>query len=70
MSAKMLGKARAAGYYDELVHSTILDYASSAAPRSFDVIVAGDVLGAIGRLDKVLKALHRLLKPGGCWHSQ
>ena len=44
MSAKMLSKARKAGYYDELLHATILDFASDAAPASFDAIVIGDVL--------------------------
>ena len=66
MSNKMLAKARLAGNYDDLIHSTISRYASSdVIHKSFDVIVVGDVFGYIGRLDNILPQLQSLLKPGG-----
>ena len=53
LSAKMLEKAAQKNVYDELIKSDIIDFLSSR--NDFEWIVAGDVLGYIGKIDKFIK---------------
>jgi predicted TPR repeat methyltransferase len=49
----MLEKARAKNIYDELVKSDIIEFLKLR--NDYDWIIAGDVLGYIGKLDEFIK---------------
>jgi len=64
LSVGMLRHARARGVYDVL-HRAELVYYLDTQPRAFDVIVCADTLCYFGKLDRVLAAARRSLRPGG-----
>lgn len=64
LSAGMLAQARARGGYDAL-HQAELGAWLAAHPDTCDVLVSADTLCYFGRLDEVLAAAARSLRPGG-----
>jgi predicted TPR repeat methyltransferase len=65
LSAKMLERAAERGIYDELVEAEVVAFLERCPPRSFDLILAVDVLVYIGDLEALLRASARALAPGG-----
>lgn len=64
LSQRMLDKSRERGGYDELVQAEIAAYAEGV-PERFHAIVSADTLCYFGRLDEVIGAFCRALKPSG-----
>jgi predicted TPR repeat methyltransferase len=64
LSGRMLVKARDRAIYDELHLSELVAF-MRARPASFDLVTCVDTLIYFGRLDEVLGAAARALKPGG-----
>lgn len=65
LSAGMLEQARAAGYYDELVHGDVAEWLAMQPRAAFDLIVAADVLVYVGALERTFDAAARALGDGG-----
>jgi predicted TPR repeat methyltransferase len=64
LSREMIRKAQERGLYDELVVGDLFDFLG-AHERSWDLIVAGDVVPYIGDLAPLMVAVHRSLRSGG-----
>lgn len=64
LSRGMLDRARERGLYDALFADELERFLKST-PRSFDLIVAADVLCYFGDLTPVLRAAGRAARPGG-----
>ena len=64
LSAEMLAHAEAKHVYDELAQAELTEYLDNH-PAAFDLIVAADTLVYFGKLDDVLAAARRALRPGG-----
>ena len=64
LSAGMLAKAQQRGIYDQLTQEDVL-HSMRAAPASFDLVLAGDVLCYMGDLSDVFRAARESLKPSG-----
>ncbi|MEF7614138.1 tetratricopeptide repeat protein [Aquincola sp. MAHUQ-54] len=64
LSPGMLQQARSRGGYDQLEAAELTAWLQ-AHPEAFDVIVSADTLCYFGRLDEVLAAAARSLRPGG-----
>ncbi len=64
LSGGMLERARNRGQYDRLVEAELTGWLE-AQPGSFDLVVSADTLCYFGRLDDVLSAAQRALKPRG-----
>ena len=65
LAPNMIELARARGVYTEL-HCADLTAALSQAPQShYDVVTAADVFIYVGKLDAVIPAIRRVLRPGG-----
>ena len=63
LSPRMIERARARGIYTELICG---DLAVTLTERPcYDVVVAGDVFVYVGKLDAVVPAARRTLRPGG-----
>lgn len=65
LAPKMLEVARGRGCYDELAQAEIGQFLSTRAADSFDLAVAADVLIYIGDLDRLMREVARVLRPGG-----
>lgn len=65
LAPNMIELARSRGIYTEL-HCTDLTAALSHAPAAhYDVVTAADVFIYVGKLDAVIPAIRRVLRPGG-----
>jgi predicted TPR repeat methyltransferase len=64
LSAAMLAHAEAKHVYDELVQGELTEYLGNH-PAAFDLIASADTLCYFGKLDDVLAAARRALRPGG-----
>lgn len=64
LSPAMIEKAKARGVYDRLETGELID-AMQRWPRSFDLLVAADVLIYVGDLAPVFEATSVCLRPGG-----
>ena len=73
LSPKMIERARERGIYSELICGDLMtaltgadgsEVAITGASR-YDVVLAGDVFVYVGKLDEVIPAVHRVLRPGG-----
>lgn len=64
LSAEMLAHAEAKHVYDELAQAELTEYLGRH-PATFDLIVSADTLVYFGKLDDVLAAAARALRPGG-----
>ncbi len=64
LSPRMIDKARALGFYDELIVGELVEKMRSL-PRSFDLIFAADVFCYLGDLGKVFRAASKALKRDG-----
>jgi len=64
LSAGMLKKAAAAGHYDRLTESDLMEYIRGQS-GVYDAIVAADVLCYFGDLQEVFAAATDAIKPGG-----
>lgn len=64
LSPAMIEKAKARGVYDRLETGELID-AMQRWPRSFDLLVAADVLIYVGDLAPVFEAAAVCLRPGG-----
>ena len=65
LSAKMLEKARARNLYHRLEHKEMVAMMAEEPAASYDLVIATDVFIYIGKLDDVVRAAKRLLRPGG-----
>ena len=65
LAEKMLAFARAHGVYDELHAAEVHAWLHAAAPASFDVAMAADVLIYIGALEDLFLGVARVLRAGG-----
>ena len=65
LSPSMLEIARSRGCYDELKCVDLIEFLDAAAPSSFDLIIAVDVLNYLGSLGPVFEGVARLLRAGG-----
>ena len=65
LSSKMLEKAAARKVYQRLERMELLAMMEREPASSYDVIIAADVFVYLGKLDEVVDATKRLLKPGG-----
>jgi predicted TPR repeat methyltransferase len=65
LSAGMIAQARAKGIYDVLEVGDVVDHLRSAPDRSFDLIIAADVLVYIGDLTPLFTEVARVLARGG-----
>ena len=63
LSPKMISRARERGIYGELICGDLM--AALAVSDRYDVVVAGDVFIYVGKLDAVIPAARRALRPGG-----
>lgn len=64
LSANMVERARAAGWYDEVVHADAAEYLH-ATPRRYDLVTAADVFIYVGALEQVFAGVARVMAPGG-----
>lgn len=64
LAGKMLQKAAATGYYDQLEKAEISDYLQRH-PQSCDLVTAADTMIYFGDLQNVFTAVATALKPGG-----
>lgn len=64
LSANMVEGARAAGWYDEVVHADAADYLH-ATPQRYDLVIAADVFIYVGALEHVFAGVARVMPPGG-----
>jgi len=64
LSARMLERAAARGVYDDIVKSEALHYLETCG-RSWDLVLAADVLIYFGVLEPLFKAVSARLAPGG-----
>ena len=64
LSAEMLAHAETKKVYDELVQAELTEYLGNH-PAAFDLIASADTLCYFGKLDDVLAAAKRALRPGG-----
>ncbi len=65
LAPQMLAKASARGLYTTLHTADILSYLQQSNAASYDLIIAADVLGYFGPLDKIFTACARALRPQG-----
>ena len=65
LSSAMVERARATGAYATLAAGSLEDALAAAAPASYDLVVAADVLVYVGNLAPVLAEAARTLRPGG-----
>ncbi len=65
VSLKMLDQAKSKALYHQLEHGELLAMTQRQPADSFDVVVAADVFIYVGKLDEVVAAVWRLLRPGG-----
>ena len=65
LSSKMLEKAHARNLYQRLEHLDLLTMMQAEKNSSYDIIIAADVFVYIGKLDKIISEIKRLLCPGG-----
>lgn len=65
LSARMLAFAQAKGAYQRLVQADLLAMMEGEAEASYDVVTSADVFIYVGRIDREVAAIRRLLKPGG-----
>jgi predicted TPR repeat methyltransferase/Flp pilus assembly protein TadD len=63
LSPKMIERARDRGIYSHLVCGDLT--AALDGESCYDVVIAGDVFIYVGRLDTVVPAVRRTLRPGG-----
>ena len=66
ISSAMIEQAKARNLYDRLEVADLVT-AMQRAERSFDLLVASDVLIYLGDLSGVFEAAARCLRPGGLW---
>lgn len=64
LSPKMLNRAAATGLYHDLVAADIVPWVR-ATEKTFDLVLAADVLVYLGDLDPLFMAVRRVLRPGG-----
>jgi len=64
LSERMLAQARQRSVYDELVKGELTAYLTDCN-EAFDVIVSADTFVYFGRLDSVVAAAEKALRPGG-----
>lgn len=65
LSQPMLDQAKKRGCYDELKHGDVVALLSDLPDHCFDLCIAADVLGYIGKLDALFEQVARILTPGG-----
>ncbi len=65
LSAKMIAKARAKGFYTTLHIGDLIDWLASPPRRPYDLIIAADVLNYLGDLTPVFTAMRPILAPDG-----
>jgi predicted TPR repeat methyltransferase len=65
LSAGMIAQARTKGVYDALHVGNAVDHLREAPDRTFDLIVAADVLVYIGNLAPLFTQIARVLASGG-----
>jgi predicted TPR repeat methyltransferase len=65
LSAKMVAKAREAGFYEALEVGDVVEFLSAQATQCADLIVAADVLIYLGDLEPLFGGIVRTLAPGG-----
>jgi predicted TPR repeat methyltransferase len=65
LSRKMIDCCKPLGIYTRLICGDLLETLERAPPDSLDVITAADVFIYVGKLDAVIAAARRVLRPGG-----
>ena len=65
LSPRMVEAARASGIYAQLVVGPLDTALHTAAPASYDLVLAADVLGYLGELGPLMRGVARVLVPGG-----
>jgi predicted TPR repeat methyltransferase len=65
LSPKMIERARHSKVYTELRTADLMSVVEEEPPDSYDVITAADVLLYVGKLDSLVAAISRTLRPGG-----
>lgn len=65
ISNAMIQLAAKKGIYDQLIVADIAQFLSTAAPQSFDVILAADTLVYFGELTTLFQSCARVLRPMG-----
>jgi predicted TPR repeat methyltransferase len=65
LSPKMLSLAAARGLYDQLNCAELTEWLASC--RTFDLVVAADVLCYFGALELTFARVRQILTPGGCF---
>jgi predicted TPR repeat methyltransferase len=65
LSENMLAQARRLNVYHELQCADLLDVLRAAESASYDVITAADVFVYVGKLEEVVRAARRVLRPHG-----
>jgi predicted TPR repeat methyltransferase len=65
LSARMIEKSRAKGVYQRLVCDDIVHMLGQEPSASADVILSADVFIYVGKLEAIISACSRVLRPGG-----
>jgi predicted TPR repeat methyltransferase len=67
LAPKMLERARARNIYTDLICADLIEALAEADARQvrYDVVTAADVFIYVGKLDTVIPAIRRVLRPGG-----
>jgi len=66
VSKVMLGQARQAGVYRDLIHADLVSFLTDT-PRSADLVLAADVFIYVGELSAVFRSIRLILEPTGCF---
>jgi predicted TPR repeat methyltransferase len=66
LSPRMIGKAREAKIYDQLIEADV-ERLPSEITGPFDIAIAADVLVYLGDLRALFSEVRRMTKPGGLW---
>jgi predicted TPR repeat methyltransferase len=64
ISSGMLSKARERRIYDTLAESELLSYLNESS-STYDLVIAGGVLGYLSNVEDVFKGVNRVLRNGG-----
>jgi predicted TPR repeat methyltransferase/predicted Zn-dependent protease len=65
ISTNMVRRSQERHLYTRLVCADLLEMLQAEPAASFDVVTAGDVFIYVGKLDEVVPAVRRLIRPGG-----
>jgi predicted TPR repeat methyltransferase len=65
LSERMIARSRERGIYSRLICADLLESLERMPPAIFDLVVAADVFVYVGKLDAVMPAVRRVLRPAG-----